>query len=57
VTFGSERRFNGGFNACHGGGFGTNIKLYSPGTYTFTGDIEMERGPTTTRQPTIHSRP
>lgn len=36
-----------GFNACYGGGaFATNLKLFDPGTYTVTADIEMERGPT-----------
>jgi hypothetical protein len=35
-----------GFNACEGGGaFSTNMELYTPGTYTVTADIEMERGP------------
>jgi hypothetical protein len=35
-----------GFNACEGGGgWGAHIKVYNPGTYTVTADIEMERGP------------
>jgi hypothetical protein len=35
-----------GFNACEGGGaFATNMELYTPGTYTVTAVIEMERGP------------
>jgi hypothetical protein len=36
-----------GFNACEGGGgWGAHIKVYNPGTYTVTADIDMERGPT-----------
>jgi hypothetical protein len=35
-----------GFNACEGGGgWGAHIKVYNPGVYTVTADIEMERGP------------
>jgi hypothetical protein len=36
-----------GFNACEGGGgWGAHIKVYNPGTYTVTADIDMERSPT-----------
>jgi hypothetical protein len=35
------------FNACEGGGsWATDIRLYTPGVFTVTADVEMEHGPT-----------